>query len=253
MSPRDSSFTVSSLGIGLAISGLALLVLACGSDRPEPPDPVDSPERVERGAASGPEAARPAALPPDSTTTDAPGAATAVPSGERGVVLFLGNSLTAGLGVDPGDAYPARIQSRIDSAGLPFRVVNAGLSGETTSGGLRRIEWLLEREIHILVLALGANDALRGVPPDSMQRNLQAIIDRTRDRYPDSGIVIAGMQAPPNLGQTYTRAFREVFPALAANPELNQSDGIHPTAEGHEIMAETVWRVLERVLGGGVR
>ncbi len=179
-------------------------------------------------------------------------------------MLFLGNSLTAGLGVDPGDAYPARIQSRIDSAGLPFRVVNAGLSGETTSGGLRRIEWLLEREIHILVLALGANDALRGVPPDSMRRNLQAIIDRTRDRYPYSGIVIAGMQAPPNLGQTYTRAFREVFPALArandaalipfllegvaAEPELNQSDGIHPTAEGHEIMAETVWGVLERVL-----
>jgi acyl-CoA thioesterase-1 len=179
-------------------------------------------------------------------------------------VLFLGNSLTAGLGVDLQEAFPARIQSRIDSAGLPFRVINAGLGGQTSAGGLRRIESLLEHEIQVLVLALGANDALRGVPPDSMRRNLQAIIDQTRWRYPSSRIVIAGMQAPPNLGETYTRPFREVFPALAraydaafipfllegvaADPALNQDDGIHPNPEGHEAMARTVWGRLEGVL-----
>jgi acyl-CoA thioesterase-1 len=249
-----SSLTAPSLRVGLAIQGLALLALACGTERPERPDPVDSPDRVERDAEPGSETAPP---------TDA---GTTVPTDERGIVLFLGNSLTAGLGVNPQDAFPARIQSRIDSAGLPYHVVNAGLGGETSAGGLRHIEPLLESKIRVLVLALGANDALRGVPPDSMRRNLQAIIDRATERYPDCRIVIAGMQAPPNLGETYTRAFREVFPALArandaalipfllegvaADTALNQADGIHPTAEGHEIMAETVWRVLRVVLRG---
>ena len=236
------------------IQGLALLVLACGSDSS---DRVAS-APTDRADAASADVADPVE-PPDRGGLSA--------RDERGIVLFLGNSLTAGLGVDPDDAFPSRIQSRIDSAGLPFRVINGGLGGETSAGGLRRIDWLLEQGVDVLVLALGGNDALRGVPPDSMQRNLQAIVDRARARAPASRIVIAGIRAPPNLGETYTRAFLAVFPALArandaalvpllldgvaAVPALNQADGIHPNADGHEIMAETVWRVLEGVLRAG--
>ncbi len=180
------------------------------------------------------------------------------------VVLFLGTSLTAGLGLDESQAYPALIQQKIDSAGLGFRVVNAGVSGETSAGGLRRVDWLLREPIAVLVLELGANDALRGQDLGATRRNLQQIIDRTRAARPDCAIVIAGMQAPPNLGQSYTRAFRDLFPALAranhaalipflldsvaAIPRLNQADGMHPNAAGDRIMARTVWRVLEPVL-----
>lgn len=180
------------------------------------------------------------------------------------MVVFLGTSLTAGLGVEPEQAYPALIQRKIDSAGLRFRVVNAGVSGETAAGGLARIDWLLGQPVGVLVLELGANDALRGQNLDSTRRHLQTIIDRTRAAHPDAAIVITGMQAPPNLGAGYTRQFREMFPALArANrarlipflldgvagvPRLNQADGIHPTAAGHEIMAETVWRGVEPIL-----
>ena len=183
---------------------------------------------------------------------------------DRAAILFLGNSLTAGLGVDPNEAFPALLQARLDSAGLPYRVVNAGVSGETSAGGLRRIDFLLEPEVEVLVLALGANDALRGVRPETTRRNLQAIIDRTRERCPACRIVVAGMLAPPNLGPTYTRAFREIFPDLArrngtalvpfllegvgGERSLNQPDGIHPTAEGHEVVAATVWPVLREVL-----
>ncbi|RMF62743.1 MAG: arylesterase, partial [Calditrichaeota bacterium] len=130
-------------------------------------------------------------------------------------VLFLGNSLTAGYGVGPSQAFPALIQQKIDSLGWRVKVVNAGLSGETSSGGLRRIGWLLKRPIDILVLELGANDMLRGLPLALTERNLQAIIDTTRSRYPEVQIVIAGMQALPNLGATYANRFRAVFPELA--------------------------------------
>ena len=182
------------------------------------------------------------------------------------VVLFLGTSLTAGLGLEEEQAYPALLQQEIDSAGLHFRVANAGVSGETSAGGLRRLDWLLNQNVAVLVLELGANDALRGQDLEATRRNLQQIMDQTRKRHPGVAIVIAGMQAPPNLGQQYTREFRELFPDLArtkhtalipflldsvaAIPSLNQRDGIHPTAEGDQIVARNVWRVLEPVLRG---
>jgi acyl-CoA thioesterase-1 len=195
-------------------------------------------------------------------TTPPPAADTA--RAHAPVVLFLGTSLTAGLGLEESQAYPTLIQQRIDSAGLGFRVVNAGVSGETSAGGLRRIDWLLREPIAVLVLELGANDALRGQNLGATRRNLQAIVDRTRAAYPDCALVIAGMQAPPNLGQRYTREFRELFPAVArvnhaalipflldsvaAIPRLNQADGIHPNAEGERIVARNVWRVLGPIL-----
>jgi acyl-CoA thioesterase-1 len=197
---------------------------------------------------------RKGAAAPDSTET-----ADAAP-----VVLFLGTSLTAGLGVEPEEAYPALIERKIDSAGYAFRVVNAGVSGETAAGGLRRAEWLLAQPVAVLVLELGANDALRGQDLRETRGNLQEIITRTRAAHPDAAIVIAGMEAPPNLGRVYTAEFRRIFRELAEEngavlipfllegvggvPELNQADGIHPTAAGHTIMAEHVWKVLEPVL-----
>jgi acyl-CoA thioesterase-1 len=180
------------------------------------------------------------------------------------VVLFFGTSLTAGLGLEPEEAYPALIQQKIDSAGLPFRAVNAGVSGETSAAGLRRIDWLLTQPVAVLVLELGANDALRGQDVAAAKRNLQEIIDRTKAAHPNVRIVIAGMQAPPNLGRRYTSEFARIFTDLAREnratlipfllegvggvPELNQGDGIHPNAEGARVVAETVWRVLEPVL-----
>jgi acyl-CoA thioesterase-1 len=182
----------------------------------------------------------------------------------RPVVLFLGTSLTAGYGLASDQAFPALVQQAIDSAGLPYRGVNAGVSGETSAGGLRRIEWLLREPVDVLVLELGANDGLRGLDVQEMRRNLQAIIDRTRERYPDAQVVIAGMESPPNMGGRYTSAFRRVFPELAAANDaalipfllegvagraaLNQPDGIHPTAEGHRRIADTVWDVLMPLL-----
>lgn len=179
-------------------------------------------------------------------------------------MLFVGTSLTAGYGVGAPLAFPTLIQAKIDSAGLPFRTVNAGISGETSAGGLSRIDWALQLPVDILVLELGANDALRGLDPAAMQRNLDRIIQRTRARYPDSRIVIAGMQAPPNLGSNYTTRFRRAFRELAeehdavlipfilegvgGRPDLNQPDGIHPTAAGHRIMANTVWEYLRPLL-----
>lgn len=185
-------------------------------------------------------------------------------SEEPPVVLFFGTSLTAGYGLDPAQAYPALIQQKIDSAGLRYRVVNAGVSGETSAGGLRRIDWVLQQPISVLVLELGANDGLRGQDVGALKRNLQEIIDRTRARYPGARIVIAGMRVPPNLGPFYARGFRQVFVDLArendaalipfllegvgGEPELNQADGIHPNAAGARRIAENVWRVLEPIL-----
>jgi len=210
--------------------------------------------------------AAPERVPPNGDASSEPAGANVAErtEDERAPVVFLGTSLTAGLGVDPAQAYPALIQEKIDSAGLPFRVVNAGVSGETSAGGLRRIAWLAEQPIDVLVLELGANDGLRGHDPESTRANLQAIIDTVRAHHPDAAVVIAGMEAPPNLGDAFTSRFRALFPALArangaalipflldgvaAVPELNQSDGIHPSPAGHRVVAETVWRALEPLL-----
>lgn len=180
------------------------------------------------------------------------------------VILFLGNSLTAGYGLETSQAFPAFIQEKIEALGWRFKVVNAGLSGETSAAGLRRIDWLLRQRIDVLVLELGANDGLRGVPVDATSRNLQALIDKVKRRHPSARIVIAGMLVPPNLGQDYAEQFRSIFPELAernqaalipfllegvgGKPQLNLPDGIHPTPEGHRIIAENVWEVLQPVL-----
>jgi len=185
------------------------------------------------------------------------------PKKKSQTILFLGNSLTAGYGLQKSQAFPALIQQKIDSLGWNIEVVNAGLSGETSSGGMRRINWLLKRKVDVLVLELGANDALRGISLDLTKKNLQAIIDSTKHKYPNVKIVVAGMLAPPNLGKEYTDKFRSIFTDLAKDallvpfllegvggvPELNLSDGIHPTAEGHKIVAENVWKVLKPLLG----
>jgi acyl-CoA thioesterase I len=180
-------------------------------------------------------------------------------------IIFFGNSLTAGYGLDPSEAFPARIQDRIDSLNLPYNVVNAGVSGETSAGGNSRVQWILQQQpVDIFVLELGANDGLRGLPVDQTKKNLQAIIDKVKKTYPEAQIILAGMQLPPSLGLEYSASFGRVFPDLAKENNiplipfilegvggeagLNLQDGIHPTAEGHRILAENVWRELQKVL-----
>ncbi len=178
--------------------------------------------------------------------------------------LFFGDSITAGYGLDPDEAYPAVIQRKMAAAGLDWKVVNAGLSGETTSGGLRRLDWILRQKVDVFVIALGGNDGLRGITPEVSRQNLQAMIDRIRAKQPGVTVVLAGMQMPPNMGPDYTTAFRKIFPELAAAnrtplvpfllegvggiPELNQADQIHPTAEGQRKVAANVWSVLQSLL-----
>ncbi|MBX0334665.1 arylesterase [Pontibacter sp. HSC-14F20] len=179
-------------------------------------------------------------------------------------IVFFGNSLTAGYGLEPDQAFPALIQERIDSLGLPYKAVNAGLSGETSAGGKSRIDWLLKQPIDVFVLELGANDGLRGIDPASTYDNLGTIIDKVREKNPDAEIILAGMQMPPSMGQSYTQEFEQVFTRLtkdkdvtlipfllegvAGDRALNQGDGIHPTIEGQRILAENVWTVLEPIL-----
>jgi acyl-CoA thioesterase-1 len=184
------------------------------------------------------------------------------------VVLFVGTSLTAGYGLDdPTDAFPGLIQRRIDEAGLAYRVVNGGVSGDTSAGGLRRLDRLLRDSVAVLVLELGANDGLRGLPLDALRQNLEDAIALARARHPEVTVVLAGMEAPPNLGPRYTRAFRAVYREVAQDrgtrlipflldgvaglPELNQPDGIHPTAAGHRRIADLVWAELEPILSRG--
>jgi acyl-CoA thioesterase I len=186
------------------------------------------------------------------------------PAADTRNVLVVGTSLTAGYGVGEHVAWPAVIQQKIDSAGLPYRVVNAGISGETSAGGLRRIDWSLQAPVDVLVLELGANDGLRGLDPDAMRRNIDEIMRRTRARYPGAAIVLLGMEAPPNLGDAYTARFRRAYVELARDhnavlvpfflegvagvPALNIEDGIHPSVEGHRVAARNVWPALEPVL-----
>ncbi len=179
-------------------------------------------------------------------------------------IVFFGNSLTAGYGLSPDQAFPALIGARIDSAGLPYTVVNAGVSGETSSGGNTRIDWILRQPVDVFVLELGANDGLRGIPLAETVKSLQAIIDKVKATYPSAKLVLAGMQIPPNMGQKYSTEFRELYPALAqkngmtlipfllegvgGEVKLNQEDGIHPTVEGHQIVAANIWPVLQTIL-----
>jgi acyl-CoA thioesterase I len=197
-----------------------------------------------------------------SSAPSSPQGPIAAPSDETPRVVFLGDSLTAGLGVGPEEAYPAVIQQRLRASGHPHVVVNAGVSGDTSAGGLRRLEWSLKGRVEVLVVALGANDALRGLSPGDLEANLGTIIDRARGR--GVAVLLAGMEAPPNFGAAYTRQFRSVYPALAKRydvplvpfllagvagvPALNQSDGIHPNPRGHQIIADLVWRHLEPML-----
>jgi acyl-CoA thioesterase-1 len=216
---------------------VAVALLACGREKAS-----GAPDAV---AAGGVDTAR-------TPTTGAP------------IVMFVGTSLTAGLGVEPDEAYPALIRQKIDSAGLNYRVVNAGVSGETSAGALRRIDWLLREPVAVLVLETGANDGLRGQDPDSIRGTIQAIIDRVHAAQPAARILLVGMNAMPNLGREYVTRFQAIYPAVArANglpivpallegvggvDSLNQPDGIHPTTAGHRRLAVNVWQVLQPLL-----
>lgn len=217
----------------MGLIGLLLVVLSCKEEAPQG-------VKQEAGQAAGKDSNAQAA---------------------KQVILFFGNSLTAAYGLDPAKGFVGLIQQRIDSLGLPFRTVNAGLSGETTAGGNSRIEWILEQQrIDVFVLELGGNDGLRGIQPESSYQNLQSIIDKVRAKFPKVRIILAGMEAPPNMGKTFTTAFRNNYPRLAkankielipfllegvaGEPTLNQADGIHPNEAGSFIVRETVWRVL---------
>lgn len=211
---------------------------------------------------------------PATTSSAAPAATSAVSSAEtsragekvdpRPRVVFLGDSLTAGLGLSPDQAYPALIQQKIDDAGLKYQVVNAGVSGDTSAGGLSRLDWALDGDVRVLVVALGGNDGLRGLPAEELRRNLSTIVERAQAR--GIAVVLAGMEAPPNFGRAYVVSFHQVYPDLAKRygvplipfllqdvagvDGLNQRDGIHPTAEGARTVAENVWSVLRPTLKG---
>jgi acyl-CoA thioesterase-1 len=179
-------------------------------------------------------------------------------------ILFFGDSISAGYGIQPQQAFPAVIQDKIDSLGLNYEVINGGLSGETSAGGLRRINWVLQRNIDIMILELGGNDGLRGIDLSSTKDNLQQIIDRAKAKNPEIEIIIAGMQVPPNLGTDYTKEFQELYPELAeknnltliplildevgGRDEFMQPDQIHPNVKGHKVVAETVWETLKPFL-----
>ena len=180
------------------------------------------------------------------------------------IILFFGNSLTAGYGIEPELAFPQLIQDRIDSLSLSYKVINAGLSGETTASGVNRIEWVLREPVEIMVLELGGNDGLRGIDPNETAKNLQQIVDLALAMHPDMKIIIAGMEAPPNMGETYISTFRQVFKDISASnelalipfllegvggePDLNLADGIHPNEQGHKIVANNVWEILKPLL-----
>lgn len=218
---------------GRILLALVSLALACQGEKPAPP------------SAGGATRSQPA-------TTSRPR------------IVFLGTSITAGLGLDPSQAYPALVQERLDSLGLDYQVINAGVSGETSAGALQRIGWLLRQQPAIMVIETGANDGLRGQDPAAIKANIQAIIDSVRNQSPATRLVLAGMQALPNLGAGYGRNFVAIYPELARTnrlpfipfildgvggiDSLNQADGIHPTPAGQRIVANNVWRVLEPLL-----
>ena len=202
--------------------------------------------------------ARPA---PSPTVAASPAPVASAPADDRPVILCVGTSLTAGYGLDPSEAYPALLQAKVDAAGLRYRVVNAGVSGETSAGARRRMGWLMRQRVAVLVLETGANDGLRGQPPEATRENIQAVLDEARRQTPPPKLVLAGMEALPNYGEAYRRSFRAIYPELArangaalvpfllqgvaGEAKLNQPDGIHPTAAGQRLVAENVWRVLQ--------
>jgi acyl-CoA thioesterase-1 len=204
----------------------------------------------------------PSVAPAQSLPEPGPSPATDPGTGTRAGIVFLGDSLTAGLGLDAPLSFPSVIQQRLDERGLPFAVVNAGVSGDTSAGGLRRLEWSLQGNPRVLIVALGGNDGLRGLPPEDLKKNLAAIIEA--GQHAGLQVILAGMEAPPNNGPDYTARFRRVYPELAktydiplipfllqgvaGDPALNQADGIHPNQEGARRVADTVWSALEPVL-----
>ncbi|ETZ20636.1 arylesterase [Pedobacter sp. V48] len=195
--------------------------------------------------------------------TEAAPVAIEVPVKEKNI-LFFGTSLTAGYGLEQGEAYPELLQKKLDSLKLPYKTINGGLSGETSAAGKNRIDWLLKQPIAVFVLELGANDGLRGIAVNETTANLQTIIDKVKKKYPQAKMILTGMEVPPNMGAKYASDFRNMFKVLAAKnemvflpfllegvagiPKLNQNDGIHPTAEGQKIVAENVWTKLKGVL-----
>jgi acyl-CoA thioesterase-1 len=227
---------------------LAVLLLACSSSE------RDSALRTRHSAAAA------------SDSHAQPSPESRVPATDaKHTILFVGTSLTAGYGLDdPAQAYPGVIARRIDSLGLSYDVVNAGVSGETSAGTVRRLDWLMRQPFDVFVLETGANDGLRGLSVDSLRANIQTILDRVRATHPEAKVLLVGMEAPPNLGAAYARAFHEAYPALArANhvaflpflltdvagvPALNQADGIHPNARGARIIADHVWTALRPLL-----
>lgn len=225
----------------LGLLGALVLAAGCGAQRNRP-----APEATA-ASASSPQAAAP-------VTSEAP------------LILFVGTSLTAGYGLDdPEAAYPALIRSKLEAAGLRYRVANAGVSGETSAGALRRIDWLLRQKVAVLVLEIGANDGLRGQDPAALRANIRAILERARQQSPAPKLLLVGMKTLTNYGRDYGRRFEAVYPELAREtgaalvpfllegvagiPSLNQPDGVHPNADGQRKMAETVWAVLRPLLG----
>lgn len=207
-----------------------------------------------RESVGGARVEAPASLPADNGQADA----------SRPRIAVLGDSLTAGYGVNPDEAYPALLQQRLDAAGFKYQIVNAGVSGDTSAGGLSRIDWALEGDVRVLIVALGANDGLRGLPVEELRRNLSAIIERAQARHVK--VVLAGMEAPPNFGPAYTTGFHQIYPELAKHygtalvpfllqgvagiEALNQRDGIHPNPEGARLVAGSVWAVLRPLVEG---
>lgn len=200
----------------------------------------------------------------DSTTKAGSQTATEPSEASEKVMLIFGDSIAAGYGLEQQEAFPALLQTKIDSIKAPWKVINGGLSGETTAAGVRRLEWSLQQRVDLLLIELGGNDALRGVSVSEMRSNLDQMIQMTKAKYPDAIIVLAGMKAPPNLGSKYAQEFEAVYAQVAKKhgitlipfilegvggiERLNQADQIHPTAEGHRIIAKTVWEVLEPLL-----
>jgi len=235
----------------LAAVALAAITCACGQNGPDTP--------IVGAIGSKPRPAQPA---PSTQSAAAAPSSAQTPQAARPRVVVLGDSLSAGLGLSPQEAFPALLQRKIDADSLKFEVINAGVSGDTSAGGVRRLDWALDGDVQVLILGLGANDGLRGLPVDEMRKNLSTIVERAQARH--ITVVLCGMEAPPNFGASYTTAFRAAYKDIAAKyhvafvpflldgvaglADLNQEDGIHPNARGAQRVADTVWSTLRPLL-----